>query len=132
MSVQSVSILPRGVSAVPRQNCGCRGPFVHIDYYWLGQPRNVAGLGRLLLFGAHKMDDGTERNAYRAAAWGLPGRPAPALDAAACGPPAERKEMHDHLAAPRIHHPYQNAWCRLGLLASVGKIYERKRIAGVL
>ncbi|CAG5007684.1 unnamed protein product [Parnassius apollo] len=39
------------------------------------QPRNGAGLGRLPLFGAHKMDDGrnTERNAHRAAAWGSRG-----------------------------------------------------------
>ncbi|CAG5014188.1 unnamed protein product [Parnassius apollo] len=68
---QSVSILPRGVSAVPRQNCRCKGPFVHMT-----QPRNGAGLGRLPLFGAHKMDDGrnTKRNAHRAAAWGSPGR----------------------------------------------------------
>ncbi|CAG4975189.1 unnamed protein product [Parnassius apollo] len=73
------------------------------------QPRNVAGLGRLPLFGAPKMDDGTERNAHRAAAWGSP-------DAAACGPPAEREELHDHLAAPHIHHPHQKDWCRLGLL----------------
>ncbi|CAG4981784.1 unnamed protein product [Parnassius apollo] len=36
-------------------------------------PLNDAGLGRLPLFGAHKMDDGTERNAYRAAAWGRRG-----------------------------------------------------------
>ncbi|CAG4945285.1 unnamed protein product [Parnassius apollo] len=45
----SVSALPRGVSAVPRQNCGCKGPFVHMT-----EPRNGAGLGRLPLFGAHK------------------------------------------------------------------------------
>ncbi|CAG5054646.1 unnamed protein product [Parnassius apollo] len=71
-SAQSVSILPRGVSAVPRQNCRCKGPFVHMT-----QPRNGAGLGRLPLFGAHKMDNGrnTERNAHRAAAWGSPLNP---------------------------------------------------------
>ncbi|CAG5023382.1 unnamed protein product [Parnassius apollo] len=39
-----------------------------------------------------------------------------ALDAAACGPPAEREELHGHLPALRIHHPHQKAWCRLGLL----------------
>ncbi|CAG5003066.1 unnamed protein product [Parnassius apollo] len=38
------------------------------------------------------------------------------VGAAACGPPAECEELHDHLAAPRIHHPHQKAWCRLGLL----------------
>ncbi|CAG4952411.1 unnamed protein product [Parnassius apollo] len=48
-SEQSVSALPRGVSTVPRQNCGCKGPFVHKT-----EPRNGAGLGRLPLFGAHK------------------------------------------------------------------------------
>ncbi|CAG4964182.1 unnamed protein product [Parnassius apollo] len=64
------------------------------------QPRNGAGFGRLPLFVAHKMDDGrnTERNAHRAAAWGSPGR------------------VWSRLAAPRIHHPHQKAWCRLGLI----------------
>ncbi|CAG4945679.1 unnamed protein product [Parnassius apollo] len=37
------------------------------------EPRNGVGLGRLPLFGTHKMDDGTKRNAHRAAAWGSPG-----------------------------------------------------------
>ncbi|CAG4942216.1 unnamed protein product [Parnassius apollo] len=38
-----------------------------------------------------------------------------ALDATACEPPAEREVLHDHPAAPRIHHPHQLAWCRQGL-----------------
>ncbi|CAG4944407.1 unnamed protein product [Parnassius apollo] len=38
------------------------------------------------------------------------------LDATACKPPAnEREVLHDHPAAPRIHHLHQLAWCRLGL-----------------
>ncbi|CAG4992690.1 unnamed protein product [Parnassius apollo] len=36
-----------------------------------------------------------------------------ALDAAACEPPAEREVLHDHPAAPRIHHPHQ-----LGLVSA--------------
>ncbi|CAG4989422.1 unnamed protein product [Parnassius apollo] len=77
------------------------------------EPRNGAGLGRLPLFGAHKMDDGTNertRIGPRLGAREL------ALDAASCGPPAVREELYDHPAALRIHHPHQKAWCRLGFL----------------
>ncbi|CAG4986768.1 unnamed protein product [Parnassius apollo] len=35
-----------------------------------------------------------------------------ALDATACERPAEREVLHDHPAAPRIHHAHQLAGCR--------------------
>ncbi|CAG5026530.1 unnamed protein product [Parnassius apollo] len=75
-----------------------------------------AGPGRPPLMDAQFMDDGKKMCAKGRCLEVAKTRLELALDATACGPPAERGVLQDHLAAPRIHHPHQKAWRRLGLL----------------
>ncbi|CAG4983372.1 unnamed protein product [Parnassius apollo] len=61
------------------------------------------------------MDDGIRKNAQKGRCLEVArARLELALDATACEPQAERDVLHDHPAAPRIHHPHQLVWCQQG------------------